>query len=88
VADIGSGRDDDARRLAPEAARQLQRIETGSMIDVDEIQADRGMSDTGLSRAGIADGNLPILQHLGTAESDEPLRVDSLLDCRSLRARL
>ena len=56
---------DDAGCFAAQTARQRQRIEAGAVVGVDEVHADGGVADAGLTFAGLADRNLLPLQDLG-----------------------
>ncbi len=58
---------DHTGRFTAEAARQLHGIKAGAVIDVDEVQPDRGMANARLPRAGLAERNLLPDQNLGTA---------------------
>ncbi len=58
---------DDSRAFASEHRRKRHRIEAGAEIDVDEVEADRGVADQHLARAGRADLDLLPAQDLGAA---------------------
>ncbi len=58
---------DHARGLVAGGAGQLHRIEARALVDVDEIDADRGVPDANLPLAGLADLHVVDLQHLGPA---------------------
>ena len=58
---------DHAGRLAAEPARQRRRIKAAAMVDVDEVQPDRGVADAHLARTGLADLDLLPVQNLGSA---------------------
>jgi len=60
-------RENDARRLAPESARQAHRIEPGPVVDVDVVHADRGVTDLHLARGGLTGIELLEVQNLGSA---------------------
>src|SRR6202040_768608 len=47
-------RRDHARRLAADRVGQRRRIKTAAGIDVDEVEANRGLLDAHLARAGLA----------------------------------
>src|SRR5207248_9580791 len=55
ISDAGSDFFDHARGLAAQAAWQLHRIKSGAIIDVDEVQSDRGVADARLPGTGLAD---------------------------------
>src|SRR5688572_3710856 len=46
--------------------RQLHRVQTRALVDVDEIDPDRGMADAGLPGAGVTDLDVVVLHDLGT----------------------
>src|SRR4029453_10525745 len=52
--------------------RQPARVESCSLVDVDEIEADRGVTDQDLAPPRLPDRNFLPTQRLGSAE-----RVDS-----------
>ncbi|HEY6718818.1 MAG TPA: hypothetical protein VI232_20935 [Reyranella sp.] len=52
---LGSDRDDHAGSLAAHCVGHLRRIEAGAGIDVDEVEADRGVLDLHLAGAGRTD---------------------------------
>ena len=58
---------DDSRPLAAKAAWQLHRINTGAIIDVDEVEPDGGVADARLACPGLADIDLFPDQDFGTA---------------------
>ena len=66
---------DDAGALAAEAARQLDRIKPRAVIDVDEIQTDRGVADAGLPGTRLADIDLFPGQNFGPTGS---MKADSV----------
>ena len=58
---------DHARALAAEPARQLAGINAGAVIDVDEIEPDRGMADARFTGTGLADLHFFPDQNFGSA---------------------
>ena len=50
-----------------QAGWQRLRIQAGTEIAVDEVQADGGMADADLAGTGLADFDVDILHHLGAA---------------------
>jgi len=45
----------------------LRRIKPRAVVDVDEVQADRGVADASLARTGLADRDFLPDQNFGTA---------------------
>ena len=66
IGDAGADFLDHAGRLAAETARQLARINAGAIVDVDEVQSDRGVANPRLARTGLAELDLLPDQNLGT----------------------
>ena len=56
---------DHAGALAAEPTRQLHRVETGAIVDIDEVEADGGVADARLARARLADLDLLPDQNIG-----------------------
>ena len=67
VRDAGADFLDHARGLAAKPARQLRRIKPGAVVDIDEVQADRGVADTGFAGTGLAELDLLPDQNFGAA---------------------
>ena len=67
IGHAGSDFLDHAGRLAAQPARQLAGIGAGAIIDVYEIQSDRGVADARLPRPGLADLDLFPDQNFGAA---------------------
>jgi hypothetical protein len=66
VGDALPDRLDDARAFVARDLRELHRIEPRALVHVDEVDADRGVADARLPRAGIADLDIIVLHDLGT----------------------
>ena len=67
ISDAGSDFFDHARGLAAQAAWQLHRIKSGAIIDVDEVQSDRGVADARLPGTGLADAYFLPDEDIGSA---------------------
>jgi hypothetical protein len=63
----GTDRLDDPRALAAEPRRQRAGIETGALVDVDEIEPDRGLPDQHLAAARLRSHDRFPAQDLWTA---------------------
>jgi hypothetical protein len=68
VGHIGAHRVDDAGSLGARRERQGLRVETGAVIDVDEIEADGFLAKLDLARAGLPDVDFFPLEDIGTAD--------------------
>ena len=66
VGDAVADRFNDARRFAAETHRQLHRVQTGTVISVDQVEADRGMANLCLSLARFGELDLFPFQDLGS----------------------
>ncbi len=58
---------DDARGLAAQAVRQLERIESGSLVDIDVVETDRGVTNLSFVRPGTAELYVLITEDFSTA---------------------
>ncbi len=65
--DAGADRLDDPGRLAPQPARQGERVQPGPVVGVDEVDPDGGVPDPGLALAGLADLDVLPAQDFGAA---------------------
>src|SRR6185369_13768908 len=66
VGDALPDRFDDACAFVARDLRELHRIEPRALVDVDEVDADRGVADARLPLAGIADLDILVLHDFGT----------------------
>src|SRR5882724_7262734 len=55
TADFASERENDARRFTAESTRQLCRVESGAVIDIDEVESDCRVTDLDFVRRRRAD---------------------------------
>ncbi len=65
IGDAGPDFLDDAGRLAAEPARQRDRINARTIVDVDKVQSHRGVSNARLARTGLAKLDLLPDQNFG-----------------------
>jgi hypothetical protein len=54
---------DHANALRTQAARQLEWIETGALIDFDEVEPDRGRANPDLAGSGVGQVDIDPLDH-------------------------
>ena len=64
-----------AGAFATDATGQRQRVQAGTMVGIDEVQADRGVPDLGLAFSRITDFDVVELQNLGSTRFMESDRL-------------
>src|SRR6185312_15189442 len=67
IGDAGAELFDDPRRLIAEHGGHRHRVDAAAIVGVDEIEADRGLANACLARAGLADLDLFPAQDFGAA---------------------
>src|SRR4030088_3023771 len=75
VGDAGPDFLNHAGALAAQAARQLDRIKSGAVVNVDKVQSDRGVADARLPWPGLAEFDFLPDQNFGAAGPVKANRV-------------